>query len=176
MDEDIKIVGIKPSVDVKRNKSIEGQIEKINSCDTHNALLLGEYIAEEFCKEENKQNESNSELMFQRTVLLSFTADVSFDKYCRDEGIANIARHSFDKKLDELSKDLYKSSMDTSAFSFYYLAYRGGRDIERRIGQTFAMLCSHDGDPIFQELGEALFCWFSSLVMDKAAELGINKK
>jgi len=45
--------------------------------------------------------------------------------------------------------------------------------VERRIGQTFAMLCSHDGDPIYQELGEALYCWFLSVVRDAAEEYNI---
>ena len=43
--------------------------------------------------------------------------------------------------------------------------------MERRIGQTFAMLCSHDGDPIFQELGEALYCWFTAEIRKIAQEL-----
>ena len=47
-------------------------------------------------------------------------------------------------------------------------------DIERRMGQTFAMLCSHDGDPIYQELGEALYCWFSSVVKTEAEKLKLN--
>ena len=58
-------------------------------------------------------------------------------------------------------------------FSFYYLAFRRGNDVERRIGQTFAMLCSHDGDPIYQELGEALYCWFLSEVKASAKEQNI---
>ena len=69
--------------------------------------------------------------------------------------------------------DLYKTSADTGAFSFYYLAFRRGGEVDRRIGQTFAMLCSHDGDPIFQELGEALYCWFLSAVKNSAKENGI---
>ena len=62
---------------------------------------------------------------------------------------------------------------DNGAFSFYYLAYRRGSEVERRIGQTFAMLCSHDGDPIYQELGEALYCWFLSVVKEEAENLKI---
>jgi hypothetical protein len=33
------------------------------------------------------------------------------------------------------------------------------------------MLCSHDGDPIYQELGEALYCWFYSVVERTVKEL-----
>ena len=63
--------------------------------------------------------------------------------------------------------------LDSGAFSFYYLAYRRGNEVDRRIGQTFAMLCAHDGDPIYQELGEAIYCWFISRVSKKLKESGL---
>lgn len=103
-------------------------------------------------------------------MLLSFTATVGFERYIENDTLVGIAQKSFLDTLKKQSNELYKSSSDTGAFSFYYLAYRRGSETERRIGQTFAMLCSHDGDPIFQELGEALYCWFSSVVRKIAAE------
>ena len=36
------------------------------------------------------------------------------------------------------------------------------------------MLCSHDGDPVYQELGEALYCWFLSAVRKTATELALR--
>ena len=69
--------------------------------------------------------------------------------------------------------ELYAGATDNGALSFYYLAFRRGNDSYRRIGQTFAMLCSHDGDPVYHELGEALYCWFSSVVKKQIEELGL---
>ena len=66
---------------------------------------------------------------------------------------------------------MWQTATDNGALSFYYLSFRRGGEVERRVGQTFAMLCSHDGDPVYQELGEALYCWFTSVVKRKIEEL-----
>ena len=103
-------------------------------------------------------------MIIQRRLLLSFTATVGFEQYCDNDTVCGIAQKSFLDTLKKNDKELYETSSDTGAFSFYYLAFRRGGEIERRIGQTFAMLCAHDGDPVYQELGEALYCWFLSVV------------
>ena len=113
-------------------------------------------------------------MIIQRRLLLSFTATVGFEQFCRDDALCGIAQKSFIDTVKKTDPELYRSAGDTGAFSFYYLAYRRGSEIDRRIGQTFAMLCSHDGDPIYQELGEALYCWFLSAVRKSAKELGLR--
>ena len=96
--------------------------------------------------------------------MLSFAATVGFEQYAIDDTVGGIAQKSFLDALKAEDVRLYETAQDTGAFSFYYLAFRRGGDTVRRIGQTFAMLCMHDGDPIYQELGEALYCWFLSVV------------
>ena len=110
------------------------------------------------------------DMILQRRLLLSFTATAGFEQYISDDTLVGIAQKSFLDTLNKHNTELYKTSSDTGAFSFYYLAFRRGSEVERRIGQTFAMLCLHDGDPIFQELGEALYCWFSSVVRKAVSE------
>ena len=112
-------------------------------------------------------------MILQRRLLLSFTATVGFELCCNNDQLDGIAQKSFLDTLRKTDDELYRSSSDTGAFSLYYLAFRRGGDIDRRMGQTFAMLCSHDGDPIFQELGEAVYCWFLSEIRKYARELGI---
>lgn len=166
LDSDMKIVGDKPSQDVKRNRSIASGDLQLDKEQVNKAKKIGQSIAEEFSAAVDSYvqgDHKDYELQIQRRLLLSFTATVGFEKYLPDT-LSGMAQKSFLDKLKELSAELYATSSDTGAFSFYYLAYRRGLDIERRIGQTFAMLCSHDGDPIFQELGEALYCWFLSVV------------
>ncbi len=102
----------------------------------------------------------------QRRLLLSFTATIGFAEYAENDDLDGVAQKSFLDTLKMEDKGLYETAQDTGAFSFYYLAFRRGGDTVRRIGQTFAMLCSHDGDPIYQELGEALYCWFLSVVKE----------
>ena len=176
-DSDIKIAGNKPSREInKRLQKNDGEhIPEKDKVD--NAKELGRRVALEFIKDAKNsrlaEEPEDFEMTVQRRLLLSFTAMVGFEQYCRDDTLCGIAQKSFIDTLKKNDGELYKSSNDTGAFSFYYLAYRRGSEIDRRIGQTFAMLCSHDGDPVYQELGEALYCWFLSNVKKFSDELGL---
>lgn len=180
-DNDIKIAGDKPSVDIKKNREIAAAASKEpNAEDVKIAKELGKIIAEKFIKDAREAKASDDsadfsdfEMIIQRRLLLSFTATVAFEEYCADDALAGVAQKSFIDTVKTTDNELYKSSSDTGAFSFYYVAYRRGSEIERRMGQTFAMLCAHDGDPVYQELGEALYCWFMSAVKRSAKELNL---
>ena len=177
LDHDIKIASDRPSQDVKKNKGINLTLDEHSAEDISRAKKLGRIVAKLFSDdarqaEKNDEN-GNFDMMLQRRLLLSFTATVGFEQFCKSDILGGIAQKSFLDTLKRTDPELYKSSSDTGAFSFYYLAFRRGGEIDRRIGQTFAMLCSHDGDPIFQELGEALYCWFSSEIKKQAHLLEI---
>ncbi len=179
-DEDIKIVGNKPSLDVRHNKIKENLADPITAEEFENAKKLGEVIANKYILEaENPlgldEGEYSPELIRQMRLLLSFTATVGFERFCKNETVAGLAQKSFIDILFKEGGEIYNSSSDTGAFSFYYLAFRRGTDVERRMGQTFAMLCSSDGDPIFQERGEALYCWFSAEIRKAASELKLAR-
>lgn len=166
-DLDIKIAGDRPSETVRRIP--EGKSEPALSEDViKRARALGRSVALSFIDDASSasagEEAAEPEMLAQRRLLLSFTATVGFEQYCAGDAVCGIAQKSFLDTLKKQDKELYRSSSDTGAFSFYYLAYRRGSEVDRRIGQTFAMLCSHDGDPIYQELGEALYCWFLSTV------------
>ncbi len=172
-DLDVKIAGDKPSEDVRRNKNISVQNSSVSSEQIEGAKAVGKAVAESFIRD--AQTEADEEfrdydMILQRRLLLSFTATAGFEQYISDDTLVGVAQKSFLDTLNRHSAELYKTSADTGAFSFYYLAFRRGSEVDRRIGQTFAMLCSHDGDPIFQELGEALYCWFSSVVRKAISE------
>ncbi len=175
-DSDMKIVGDKPSESVKI--SVNANNDNLTMNEINAAKELGIIIAEKFLSESDVISQSDnddSQMILQRKLLLSFTVSVALDEYCKSDSIAGIAEKSFLDKIKNHSQELYLSCSDTGAFSFYFLAYRRKDDIERRIGQTFAMLCSHDGDPIFQELGETLYCWFSSVVKSAVKQLNLQK-
>lgn len=172
-DIDVKIAGNKPSKDVKRNLSLSGMQESISKSDVEKAKKFGEEVANKFLEDTNitaSERETNIEMITQRKILLSFTATVGFEMYSPDDTICGIAQKSFIDTLKIEDKSSCDSD-DTGAFSFYYLAFRRGSQVDRRIGQTFAMLCSHDGDPIYHELGEALYCWFLSQVKEVAEKI-----
>ncbi|MDD6479453.1 MAG: hypothetical protein PUF48_06590 [Oscillospiraceae bacterium] len=180
LDEDIKIAGDKPSYSVKLNKMKENMGETAPSNEAESAKKLGIKIAEKYITEsqnflEGDDGEYGYDAVLQRRLLLSFTATVGFERFCKNDTLAGIAQKSFIDRLRSESEEIYKTSSDMGAFSFYYLAFRRGGDIERRIGQTFAMLCSRDGDPIFQERGEALYCWFSAEIRKTVCEYRLDR-
>ena len=177
LDEDIKIAGNKPSKDIKINRALAETGGNISKADINNAKKWGSHVAMKYIEDakENSQSNlvSNQEMIIQRRMLLSFTATIGFEQLAKDDTLSGIAQNSFLDTIKKRDPELYGTSGDTGAFSFYYLAFRRGGDTERRIGQTFAMLCSHDGDPIFQELGEALYCWFLSIVKSSAQQFNM---
>lgn len=176
-DHDIKIAGDKPSASIKQNSQGNITEKKLTKEETASAKRWGEAVAEKFIKEiaesEIGERESNLEMLSQRRMLLSFAASVGFETVTSDDTLGGLAQKSFLDTIKKNDPKHYLTAEDNGAFSFYYLAYRRGSEVERRIGQTFAMLCSHDGDPIYQELGEALYCWFLSVVKDEAQNLNI---
>ncbi len=179
-DRDIKIAGNRPSFDIKNNASPLSTSEEFNrereNGNTDRAKRLGRLVAEEICRSGDVlvgEADRNAELKSHRGVLITFAAVSGLELACPSAVTVYAAQNSFYNTLKDLAPVLYKNASDTGEFSFYYLAFRRGGDIERRIGQTFAMLCSHDGDPVYQELGEALYCWFSSVVKKKAEEVGL---
>jgi len=177
-DNDIKIAGDKPLRDIKRNRSLQANQTELGKEKIKKAREWGKAVAIKFIEDVNaaaSNNESsNGEMLIQRRMLLSFTATVGFEQFAKDDALSGIAQKSFIDNVSAVDTELYRTSGDTGAFSFYYLAFRRGGEVDRRIGQTFAMLCSHDGDPIYQELGEALYCWFLSVVRGAAKELEIE--
>ena len=177
-DEDIKIAGDKPSVDVRLNRLKDAAGENFSADDVSNAKKLGIITAEKYIIEASKplEGEFGYESLLQRRLLLSFTATVGFERFCKSDTLAGVAQKSFIDRLRKESEELYKTSSDTGAFSFYYLAFRRGGEVERRMGQTFAMLCSNDGNPIFQERGEALYCWFSAEIRKTVCELKLDSR
>ena len=179
-DDDIKIVGDKPSEDVKINKlkaSINGELSasEISAAKKLGVIIAKKYIAEANNPPENDDGEYGFEVIRQRNLLLSFTATVGFEHFCKNDTLSGLAQKSFIDTLAAESEEMYKSSSDMGAFSFYYLAYRRGSDVERRMGQTFAMLCLFDGDPIYQERGEALYCWFLAEIRKTVNELKLDR-
>lgn len=177
-DEDIKIAGNKPSQSVKNNQAKSENETVLNAADIEKAESFGRIIAEEFCNASAEYTDAvedtDENMVIQRHLLLSFTVTIAFEMYLRSEAISGVAQKSFLDEVKRRSPELFKYTSDTGAFSFYYLAHRRGSEVERRIGQTFAMLCAHDGDPIYQELGEVLYCWFSSRVRSLAEEYELN--
>ncbi len=177
-DEDIKIAGNKPSQSVRQNAMATSHDAVLDEKEILTAENFGKRIAEEFraasTAHSDAVEEQDENMLIQRHLLLSFTVTIGVETYIKSEAAQGVALKSFLDTVKDTAPDLYKYTSDTGAFSFYYLAHRRGSEVERRIGQTFAMLCAHDGDPIYQELGEVLYCWFSSRIKTLTEEFGLS--
>lgn len=174
-DSDIKIAN---GPILNKQKNIDNDLDVLTPEQIKNSKALGSNIAQKFIESVNNtfaHDAEDTQLHLQRQLLLSFTVSVSLDEYCINDTVSGISEKSFLDTVKNNAPEIYNTCTDTGSFSFYYLAYRRQNDIERRIGQTFAMLCSHDGDPIYQELGEALYCWFASVIKKETAKLNLNK-
>lgn len=179
-DEDIKIADIgntKPKKDEQTSVLDEYNRESAKG-NTEKAKQLGILLAQEVVRNLESfpmdESESGNEWMsVQRGIMMTFAAVVALEENLASTVVHQTAENSFNEELQKLSPDIYRAVGDSGAFSFYYLAYRRGTEVVRRMGQTFAMLCSHDGDPIYQELGEAVYCWFKSCSEAKIKESGI---
>ena len=173
-DSDIKIAGERHILhDNPKTDDESLSAEQIDRC-----RKLGACIAEKFVNAANNafvDDVSDSQMLIQRRLLLSFTVSVALDEFCFNETAAGVAEKAFLDTLKKISPEFFSTNNDTGAFSFYFLAYRRRTEVDRRIGQTFAMLCAHDGDPIYQELGEALYCWFTSVIKKEIVNFGIGK-
>ena len=174
-DSDIKIAGERHFIMHERSKVTD---ESLTEYQIDKSRLLGKSIAEKFVNAANNafvDDASDTQMLIQRRLLLSFTVSVALDECCVNDAAAGVAEKAFLDELSRISPEFFSTSNDTGAFSFYYLAYRRRTEVDRRIGQTFAMLCAHDGDPIYQELGEALYCWFKSVIEKEIANFGVGK-
>lgn len=178
-DKDIKIAGNKPSASIKLNNLSASFDDVVPQSVVTSAKKLGEQIADEFSSASNAYSDAvedaDVDMFVQRILLLSFTVTATLENELVSDAVAGIVLKSFLDSVKKKYNDIYQYTSDTGSFTFYYLAYRRGNDIERRIGQTFAMLCAHDGDPIYQELGEVLYCWFTSVIKDMAKEFSLLK-
>ncbi len=181
-DEDIKIASLDNIKEVSAKRRATQTSEEYNresaKGNTDKAKELGIALAHGVIDNLDKfaiesEDGTSDEMALQRGVLMVFAATVAIEDIASSV-VAQTAKNGFNSELEKIDPELYKAVGDSGAFSFYYLAYRRGTEVDRRIGQTFAMLCSHDGDPIFQELGEAIYCWFLSASVKKIKEIGIE--
>lgn len=178
-DSDMKIAGSVPSNDIKAQNTVlnisEEYTRERENGNIQRAKTLGRKIAQNLCDSGEKfvydAEDVNAEIKMQKEILLTFSAVASLELSCPNSATSYAAQNSFYSELERISPEIYENALNSGAFSFYYLAFRRSGETERRIGQTFAMLCSHDGDPVYQELGEAIYCWFSSVVENGAKEI-----
>lgn len=180
-DKDMKIAGSKPSKSIQMARETEELSAELNRAKAEGAIekarVLGGRMAEQLLNADREAafGAEAGEDLLQRRNLLAFTVTVGFERFCKNSTISAVAYGSFYDRVKQMSPQVYAEMSDIGVFSFYFLAFRRGGDVERRMGQTFAMLCGKDGDPVYQERGETIYCKFSSVVETAVREMDLQR-
>lgn len=182
-ESDIKIAGSHPSRTISKtaNDSVSESDIETEKYNIDKARLLGKALAESVIKAQSglgiiSNYDDAIDMQLQNRMLLCFAVSTGLEKYTVGSLAARTALNCFYNSLKSLDAEFYDDLSSTGAFSFYYLAVRRHSDIERRIGQTFAMLCGKDGSSVYQELGEALYFTYMEQVKSEICRFGLLKE
>ena len=107
-----------------------------------------------------RETEKNHALPMQRRILLAFAVEVGLDAFLPNQLVAQTAQNIFYNTLLITAPSIYEDLQESGAFSFYYLCFRDGRQVERRVGETFAALCGRKGDPEYEQMGREFYIRF----------------
>lgn len=173
-DSDIRIAGHEPRrpeddpmTDVReleRHKH-NGNLEK--------ARALGEELARRILNEDGdpafgRDPSESDELRRQRRMLLAFVVDAAVRQDISSQVLGQVVLREFTEKVKNSLPAFYEDISSSGSFSFYYVSLRRDSDdapkAEDAMGQTFAMLVGKEHDPVFEELGTALYLHFHDIV------------
>ena len=159
-DSDMKIMG--DDYDPPEEKDDAGetaqQLEKQKANgNLGRARQLGAMMAEEVSAVEGDAPAAGAALLTQRRILLAFAVEVGFEAFLPDNLLAETAQSVFYETLRKDAPDFYEDLQESGAFSFYFLCVREGRQVEQKVGGTYASLCGRPKDEALAQEGEALY-------------------
>lgn len=176
-DRDIKIADF--SSDKKKiPENLEMDSDRLfyhkRNGNAEKARLLGSSIVREMIVGDINarlgiSDESKYPCQPQIRLLAAFAAVIGLQTQLPDELLAQMALSAFYETIQTSLPAFYEDIEDSASFSFFFLAYRRGGDVERNIGRAFAAVCDADGDEVFAELGETLYSRVLMMVEQKAA-------
>lgn len=121
------------------------------------AIMADEVSAVEGDNDPLQETAENHALPTQRRILSAFAVEVGLDAYLPNQLVAQTAQNIFYNTLHITAPAFYDDLQESGAFSFYYLCFRDGRQVEKRIGETFATLCGRKDDEEYTRLGSAIY-------------------
>lgn len=175
-DEDVKIFDKNDFHKSKQGTDDDSQFNQEGLVNS--ALALGASLVDVMLNYNNNVDIAHFDgydMNMQVRMLFAFTFCSTLENHCITDQLANTALNSFYNTLKKSDADFYEDLASSGAISFYYLALRRNIDVERRMGQTFAMLCDEDGNGVFQELGEALYCKYANIVKKEINKFSLLK-
>ena len=174
-DSDMKIMGDDYDFPEEKDDSHETarqlEQEKANG-NLNRARQLGAMMAEEVSAVEGDSPENEPALLTQRRILLAFAAEVGFEAFLPTSILTETAQSVFYETLSKDAPAFYEDLQESGAFSFYYLCVREGRQVEEKVGQTFASLCGKPKDAALAQEGEGLYRRFIDRVQRFVNSMG----
>jgi hypothetical protein len=172
-DSDIKIAGMEPKTDddnEAKTEAIELQRQRENGNIAKAAevskVLCRKFIAADGVSPFGNDSEETPEVKTERRLLLAFTVVTTTEKIVSSTILRDIIVNKFYDDLKTAIPDFYEEFKKSGSFSFYTLCIRRGSETEKLIGETFAMLCSKEGDPVYSEFGSALYLGFIDIIKE----------
>lgn len=170
-DSDMKIFGnaADDSVNAEEVRQLmqEMKRQRVNG-NSERAKRVGARLAAIVPGGENEDSRSFSAIlgetlpapyvMYQIRVLIIFAAESNLHRLLTTSFLATTAVNALYDTLTENEPRFYDNISDGAAFTFYYLRLRSGGDINRGIGEAFAMLCDRENDESYIKLGSEVYC------------------
>lgn len=182
-DSDIKIFGSSK----EPTDSDNDVLQLVQSIDHHRrngnvgrARKLGKDLADTAILEESEADMNDvtlsNDVITEIGVLLLFSVEAALNYFLPTTQLSAIAIDSLHHKLGTTKSDFYKNVIESPAYSFYYLSVRkGSADVSDDIGSAFAMLCKHEGDPVYIEKGKHIYNSALKEVYDDVTAAGFEE-
>lgn len=170
-DSDMKIAGSEPKLDAEQAAEDEandlkiqrenGNVEKANRLG---AELCNKFIDKDGISAFGSDKEEPAAFTTQRRLLLAFAVDTTVENTVKNSIQRDVIIKSFYDNLKKVLPAFYDDLNKSGSFSFYTLCVRRGVDIEKYVGDTFAMLAGKEGDRLIAEFGKALYLEFINVI------------
>ena len=165
-DSDMKIAGSKPEepADDGELAAREFNEQKANG-NIERAYKLGDRLAallfttdEILALSAAPKYAQNEAVRTNARVLFAFMVDILLENCCPGSVTARTALNEFHKCVSERSEEIYRSIVDSPAFSLYLLCARDEKMASCScIGHAFADGCGMDGDAGVATVGDELY-------------------
>lgn len=117
-------------------------------------VALRENVMDGFAGEEFRTLEVTTEI----GVLLLFSTEAALNYFLPNAQLSAIAISSLHEAMESQESEFFKNVVESPAYSLYYLSIRkGGEDVARSIGESFAKLCKKPDSEAFIEEGKRIY-------------------
>jgi hypothetical protein len=188
-DSDIKIFS---SSKFKKKKEIDTSLVEIDeelAIQSYNGNIskakdLGSILAQMTSKEKDiidkliisDKIKKDENFLNQIDLLFVFTIIIGLDLFLQSHLIARTAMAKFYYDLQNDWPEIYSKLENSAAFSFYFLDIRRGlNDTDKKIGESFAMMCFQKNDKIYAEQGKLFYNIFLGKVKKIINEINFSK-